>query len=221
MPRHRCLELGKRRVGIKLGSSRRRADVVLDLCCGTATSASKYYLLNNKNAIVIGIDRFKTKSWVEGHLKDLPRQARDRFFFFREDMATLDVTRLSQLIRQCCWSARVSHVTRVHWSPPCETLSRATRGRSGYRDQLSQPTKWKARLHDRAFEAGVELICAVRRLAPRALYTIESPYGDHFMHLPGVRRLLSDNRWRLLCGSHCKCSGKFDGGPWPQKDTSC
>ena len=113
MPRHRCLELGKRRVGIKLGSSRRRADVVLDLCCGTATSASKYYLLNNKNAIVIGIDRFKTKSWVEGHLKDLPRQARDRFFFFREDMATLDVTRLSQLIRQCCRSARVSHMTRV------------------------------------------------------------------------------------------------------------
>ena len=220
MPRHRCLELGKRRVRIKLGSSRRRADVVLDLCCGTATSASKYYLLNNKNAIVIGIDRFKTKNWVEGHLKDLPQQARDRFFFFREDMATLDVTRLSQLIRQCCWSARVSHVTRVHWSPPCETLSRATRGRSGYRDQLSQPTKWKARLHDRAFEAGVELICAVRRLAPRALYTIESPYGDHFMHLPGVRRLLSDNRWRLLCGSHCKCAGKFDGGPWPQKDTS-
>ena len=99
MPRHRCLELGKRRVKIKLGRGRREADVVLDLCCGTATSASKYYLLNNKNAIVIGIDRFKSKTWVEGHLKDLPQQARDRFFFFREEERNATALRDFYLLR--------------------------------------------------------------------------------------------------------------------------
>ena len=104
MPRRWCDELGGRKARLKLGSNRRRADVVIDMCCGTATSASKFYLLKNKNAIVIGIDRYKSKSWVEGHLKDLPREARDRFFFFREDVSALSMPRLSRSADQTCMS---------------------------------------------------------------------------------------------------------------------
>ena len=220
MSRRRCDELGGKKLRVKLGR-RRRMDVVIDLCCGTATSASKFYLLKNTNAIVIGIDRYKSESWVKGHLKDLPREARDRFFFFREDVSTLTMSRLRQLIRRACRSAWVSRyaITRVHWSPPCETLSRATRGKAGYRDRFSRPLRAKAKRHDHAFEAGVALVRAVQRACPRALFSIENPVGDHFLHLPGSRELLKDSRWHVLCSSHCKCACEIDGGPWPQKDT--
>ena len=205
---------------LKLGRRCGTTKVVVDLCCGTATSASKYYLLKHKNVIVIGIDRYKTKSWVEEHLSDLPKEARGRFFFFQEDVCALTVSRLELLVRQCCRDVGVRDIVHVHWSPPCETLSRATRGRSGYRDELSRPLRRKAREHDKAYENGVSLLRHIRRVAPLGLYTIENPYGDHFLHLAGSRRLLRDRGWRALAGSHCRCAGPMDRGIWPQKDTS-
>ena len=219
MLRRRAFKLGKQTVRMKLGQSRRRVDVVLDLCCGTATSASLYYLMKNKNAIVIGIDRDKSESWVRSHLKHLPVAMRSRFCFYNADVTTLTVSDLAELIRRSCRSARVSDIKRVHWSPPCETLSRATRGRSGYRDKLSRPCKAKSIAHDEAFAAGVALCKALQLIVPQALFSIESPKGDHFIHLPGSRELLSDPRWHLLHESHCKTAGPHDRGIWPQKDT--
>ena len=204
---------------MRLGRRRRQVDVVVDLCCGTATSASLYYLLTNKNAVVIGIDRDKTEQWVRSHLQHLPAEMRSRFVFCNADVTELTVSDLARLIRRSCRSADVMNITRVHWSPPCETLSKATRGRAGYRDKLSRPCKAKSMEHDKAFEAGVTLIKALQLVVPYALFSIESPKGDHFIHLPGSRALLSDPRWRLLHESHCKTAGTMDSGVWPQKDT--
>ena len=100
MLRRRAFKLGKQTVRMKLGQSRRRVDVVLDLCCGTATSASLYYLMKNKNAIVIGIDRDKSESWVRSHLKHLPVAMRSRFCFYNADVTTLKVSDLADLIRR-------------------------------------------------------------------------------------------------------------------------
>ena len=74
-------------------------------------------------------------------------------------------------------------------------------------------------MDDAAFEAGVTLVTRLQRLSPQTCFSIENPRGDHFPHLPGVRRLLRDRRWNLVSGSHCKCAGPFDRGDWPQKDT--
>ena len=42
-----------------------RFEAVLDFGCGTATSATLYYLLFYPRAIAIGIDRDCNKKWVE------------------------------------------------------------------------------------------------------------------------------------------------------------
>ena len=43
-------------------------EFVLDLYCGTATSASLYYLLSNPRARVIGVDKYHDEGWVRSHL---------------------------------------------------------------------------------------------------------------------------------------------------------
>ena len=80
MSRRRCDELGGKKLLVKLGRRRRRMDVVIDLCCGTATSASKFYLLKNKNAIVIGIDH------GHGCLSDLPSRGHYRYCTVRGEL---------------------------------------------------------------------------------------------------------------------------------------
>ena len=195
---------------------RHKVELILDFCCGTARSAALYHLLTNPHARVIGVDRDKSAAWVRKHL---PAHVRDRFILVSRDMVDIDVRTLACIIEEAWPGMRWSDVTHVHWSPPCETLSRATRRRSGYRDRFSRPVHPKAIRDDAAFEAGVKLIRGIVRFNPTCLVTIENPRGPHFIHLPGARALLESPGWRLLSGSHCRCAGRLDYGAWPQKDT--
>ena len=65
-----------------------RVEYVLDLGCGTATSAALYYLLYHPNAVVLGIDRDQDEAWVRGHL---PSWVQSRFFFVNADVRDLSV----------------------------------------------------------------------------------------------------------------------------------
>lgn len=195
---------------------RRKVELIFDLCCGTARSAALYHLLTNPHARVIGVDRDKSAAWVR---KRLPAHVRHRIVLVSRDIKDLDVHELACIVEEAWPGMRWSDVTHVHWSPPCETLSRASRGRSGYRDRFSRPVRSKAIRDDAAFEAGVKLMQGIVRLNPACLATIESPRGPHFIHLPGARSLLDSPGWRLLSGSHCRCAGHLDRGAWPQKDT--
>ena len=141
-----------------------RQELVLDLCCGTARSASLYYLLTNPRARVVGVDRDKTRDWVLSHL---PRSVHSRFLFMQEDINDLSLSSLEQAIKHKWPAESLSQLTRCHWSPPCETLSRATRGRSNYRDDLSRPMRHRSRMDDAAFEAGVTLVTRLQRLSPQ------------------------------------------------------
>ena len=70
-----------------------RVEYVLDLGCGTATSASLYYLLYYPSSIVIGIDRDCNREWVESHL---PEPVRRRFFFVPGDVGKLTIWKVEE-----------------------------------------------------------------------------------------------------------------------------
>ena len=192
-----------------------RVEYILDLGCGTATSAALYYLLFYPNAVVLGIDRDQDEAWVRGHL---PSWVQSRFFFVNADVRDLSVARLDELVREHL-GVPLSKLARIHWSPSCVTLSRASRGWPRYRDAFSSTTHPLSIADDEVFEAGVRLMLALCRMAPSLCCSIENPAGEHFAHLPGVRLLLRDRSWRLLCGSHCSNLCEADTGYWPQKDT--
>ena len=58
------------------------------------------------------------------------------------------------------------------------------------------------------------------RVVPTALFTIENPVNDVCPFVPGIRRLLGEQGWRMLTTLYCKCSGPNDHGNWPQKGTT-
>ena len=95
-----------------------RFEAVFDVGCGTATSATLYYLLYYPRAIAIGIDRDCTKEWVEEHL---PLPLRSRFFFVSEDVGKLTREKLEEHVREHMHIS-LSKITRVHWSPDCRSL---------------------------------------------------------------------------------------------------
>ena len=122
-----------------------RFEAVLDFGCGTATSATLYYLLFYPRAIAIGIDRDCNKKWVEEHL---PPSLRSRFFFVSEDAGKLTIEKLEVHVREHMHIG-LSKVTRVHWSPSCRSLSRASRGH--HRDAFGLPLTELARQEDATF----------------------------------------------------------------------
>ena len=190
-----------------------RVEYVLDLGCGTATSASLYYLLYYPSSIVIGIDRDCNREWVESHL---PEPVRRRFFFVPGDVGKLTIWKVEEHVARHM-KIPLSRLTRVHWSPCCRGLSDASRG--FHRDSMGNPLTDLARRDDAIFEHGVSLVKELSRIAAGLQCTIENPVSNTFPHLPGVRKLLRDPQWRLLAGSHCSNLCSADSGKWPQKDT--
>ena len=202
----RPFDPGKRKY-FRAGAMPTDVELVVDACCGTGTSAGLYTLLTNPASYVIGIDRDKTAEWVRSHL---PSEVQDLFLFLRCDIRAVTLRQIDAAAKAAWSGLSIDNLTHFHWSPPCETLSRATRGLARYRDQYSRPRRKEAMRDDAAFEAGVRLVEAVVKRVPTCLVSIENPKGPHFLHLPGVRRLMEDSRWVLTWGSHCKCAGPLD-----------
>ena len=77
-----------------------RIELVLDFGCGTATSATLYYLLFYPKCHVIGYDKYCTEEWVRSHL---PEAVQWRFHFIggdRADIGKLTIERLEEDVRQ-------------------------------------------------------------------------------------------------------------------------
>ena len=172
-----------------------RVEYVLDFGCGTATSASLYYLLFYPLSIVIGIDRDCTREWVESHL---PEPLRRRFIFIPEDVGKLTIWKVEEYVARHM-KIPLSRLTRAHWSPCYRGLSDASRG--FHRDSMGNPLTDLARRDDAIFEHGVSLLKELTRIATGLQVTIENPVSNTFPHLPGVRKLLRDPQWRLLAES--------------------
>ena len=97
---------------------------VADLGCGTATSAALFFLLFFTDCFVLGIDRDKSEEWVRKHL---PPEVQHRFVFVNDDVGSLTLERLDQHMRRA-FGVGIDRLDRLHWSPSCESLSRAARG---------------------------------------------------------------------------------------------
>ena len=132
-----------------------RVEYVLDFGCGTATSASLYYLLYYPSSIVIGIDRDCNREWVESHL---PEPVRRRFFFVPGDVGKLTIWKVEEHVERHM-KIPLSRLTRVHWSPCCRGLSDASRG--FHRDSMGNPLTDLARRDDAIF--GILADRALRR----------------------------------------------------------
>ena len=115
-----------------------RVEYVLDLFCGTATSATLYHLVTNPNARAIGIDRDHDERWVRAHL---PAHVQRRFHFEPMDVVDLTVDRLEAIMARVWPGVTTSQLTHAHASSPCGRSSNADRGRSGYRNEWAQPLK--------------------------------------------------------------------------------
>ena len=187
MPPWQSLAHGKVKIDID-PSMAGRVEYVLDLGCGTATSAALYYLLFYPLSIVIGFDRDCTPEWVKQHI---PESLRTRLVIISGpagDVGKLTIEKLEQHVRTHM-KVPLSKLTRVHWSPSCKTLSDASRGH--HRDWFGNPLTEEAVKDDAIFEWGVSLIRALCRVAFDLQVTIENPVSANFPHLTGVRKLAS------------------------------
>ena len=97
-----------------------RIEFVLDFGCGTATSATLYYLLFYPKAQVIGYDKYCSEEWVRSHL---PESVQCRFHFIggdRADIGKLTVERIEADIKEH-FKVPMKQLTRFHWSrgQPC------------------------------------------------------------------------------------------------------
>ena len=193
-------------------------EVVIDCFCGTATSAALYHLKYRHNSVVVGIDRDQTEEFV---MKFIPEKYRHRFLFVKADMKEISWEELQTRISNKWPSAKLSQLSHVHLSPSCTTMSRAERFAIHRHADLISPKSATAIADDAVVESCVKFVQELRRIAPLALVTIESPANNVFGHLPGIRKLLSSKEWRMLEASYCKeADPEMDEGFWPQKDTS-
>ena len=191
-------------------------EYILDLCCGTAKSATLFHLRRNPRAKVIGVDRDKDEAWVRSHL---PKSVQHRFTFISRDVVELDKTEMERVIAEAWPGVGLKDVTHAHSSPPCQTMSRADRGFTGYRDNWGRPRHPKAFADDRALEVTLQLFKHLSRINPNCLITVENPWNTVFPHLPPVQDLLFSRKWDLHLTSYCMCADETDGHPWPQKDS--
>ena len=121
----------------------------------------------------------------------LPASVQDRFVFVNADVKDIDMSvPKKELIKAWGGDARLCEITHVHWSPPCTSTSRASRGAGGHRNLDGSARSPTAIADDFALERGVELCKRLSRVVPTALFTIENPVNDVFPFFPGIRRLL-------------------------------
>ena len=83
---YRKVRAGHRGAAYDTGKGSKR-EFIIDLCCGTATSATLFHLLRSRNTFVLGVDRDCAEDWVRKHL---PASVQDRFAFVNADVKDID-----------------------------------------------------------------------------------------------------------------------------------
>ena len=121
---YRKLRAGHRGAAWRVSKVSSKRELIIDLCCGTATSATLFHLLRSPNTFVLGVDRDCDEQWVRDHL---PEEVQGRFTFVSADVKDINLSALKkELIKAWGSGARLSEITHVHWSLPCTSTSRAS-----------------------------------------------------------------------------------------------
>ena len=146
----------------------------------------------------ISIDMMPEKQALSTLSKEL--QSRLRYHSF-------DVDGLNTEELKTIWAHGQSvfqeHLTHVHWSPRCSTMTSADLGQNSYRRPDSSAVLGTlAEEHDRIFN---KVATMVVRTFPNALYTVENPSTGVFRMQPQVREALElDHGWQLLETHYCR-----------------
>ena len=89
---YKKVRAGHRGAAYNTGKGSKR-EFIVDLCCGTATSATLFHLLRSPNTFVLGVDRDCDEAWVREHL---PASVQDRFVFVNADVKDINMSVLKK-----------------------------------------------------------------------------------------------------------------------------
>ena len=122
----------------------------------------------------------------------------------------------------------MSEIYHVHASPDCRTLSRADKGKTGYRLEDGSPNPHASPKHltmvaehDAALRAATQVMHEIAMKHPNTCLTIENPIGYFHMQPPVKSLIESGQGWQLKTTHYCKAANpKFDGNThWSKKPT--
>ena len=170
--------------------------LVLEIACGTA-SASRYHLQVDPHAQVIAVDILP----YETVISFIPPEQRHRFHYLQLDYSALTFERLTVEVQQR-WGVPLTAISHVHFSPPCETFSRATHGQTHHRGSDCNPLTDLAKQHDRALAVAVNTITQLVNVHPAVFVSLENPVGMFRKH-PLIRALREQPKWQFVRADHC------------------
>ena len=137
---------------------------IVDVCAGSS-SALRYHLLNDPNAMVMAIDILP----FEKVICHIPAEHRHRFTYVRVSMADLNMAALQKIVYDH-WSIPIDKIDQLHGSHPCETYSDAHHGNNFHRIYLT-PLTSKAIEHYRMLHTMTSLLSELAARNPRILIT--------------------------------------------------
>ena len=201
---------------------RSKPKYIIDLFAGDH-SLAKYYLRQDPRCRILCIDiRDKDDS-----LRTVPKHLWSRIVYIQFNIKHITYLQVQEWVRKA-WDVGMEDVYHCHASPDCRTLSKADRGRTGYRLDDGSPNPYAAPYkqaivaeHDAALNATLTFMSDMATKHPNACLTVENPVG-YFSVQPQVRAMLrSGEGWRLKVTHYCKAANtKFDGDKsWSMKPT--
>ena len=216
-------ELAKETAGSLIGSERVQAKmrdgkelrIVVDICSGKCSVGWAHFLLDSE-VFVLAFDIMSERQFFDG----LPEGLKDRVRYRRLDVIELSLD-LIRAILHFEWGAQLIDVIHLHWSPMCETMSRASRGKGAHRWKNWEPRSDKAIAHDLRFHHVLRIIVQVVEAHPFVCISVENPENPVFPYFPDLQELLLKDGWKLvLRADHCVMANEFDSQPFPNKPSS-
>ena len=164
---------------------RSKPKYVIDLFAGDH-SLAKYYLRNDPRCRVLCVD-IRSK---EDSLRTVPKHLWNRIVYIQYNIKNLTYAKLKEWVYEA-WQVSMSEVYHCHASPDCRTLSKADKGRSGYRLEDGSPNPYASHHHkqmvaehDAALKAALQVMHEMAQKHPNTCLTIENPIGYFHMQPP-------------------------------------
>jgi hypothetical protein len=193
-------------------------EVIIDICSGKC-SVGKAHRLRKRLIRIIAIDVMDEEEFFAGLPPHMQKEGCHIYYINRDVIElTLDLL-LDILMRE--FGMTLANVVHWHWSPMCETMSRASRGKGRHRWASGHPRSQKARAHDERFRHVLSMLVQVANLMPLTCISVENPLNPIFPYFPEVQALVGLDGWVLvLRADHCMMANACDERAFPNKPSS-
>ena len=197
-------------------SDHRQPRYYVELFAGTAT-ALQYHALD-PTAKLLAIDNLsptKFRRLLPPHLRNS-----SRIHYVQRDLTDISPTAYANILHK--WqNITPSQVTHCHASPPCETLSIASREKEAVPHYVNgRPNSPLAQQHHHMLANVLHTLHTCHPHRSGTAVTVENPVG-RMRRLPIVKHLLRQPGWRTLTTNHCMLASHLDTDPtFAQKPTT-